>query len=255
MTSDRDPPRLLDRDSGLDPRLRVLLQAGRDELPSAARLEAMAARVDAACGLPQLERPHAEPPPAGASAGLSLPSLAGLTVAMVVATGALWWATAPGRWATEPAPKPLPAASPPAPVPVVPPPSQPSSAEGAEPLPREVEPAAPPGDSPMRERASGAAPADPLAELGLLDEAQRALETDPARALARAEVHRRRFPGGQYAQEREVIAIEALLELERFAAAEQRVRAFLRRFPASSHAVRVSRLGERARSEGRDVER
>ena len=53
------------------------------------------------------------------------------------------------------------------------------------------------------------------AELLLLKHAQESLRTDPAAALAFAGEHRSRFPRGMFAQEREVIAVEALTKLGR----------------------------------------
>ena len=82
----------------------------------------------------------------------------------------------------------------------------------------------------------------------ILDEAQRALQSDPERAIAHAQRHRLRFPDGLYAQEREVIAIDALLQLQRPAAAQRRARAFLKLFPGSSHRTRVTAQLERAGS-------
>ncbi len=87
-----------------------------------------------------------------------------------------------------------------------------------------------------------AAPPDPAAELLLLDRAQRALGSDPRRALAAAREHRRRFPRGQYVQEREVITIEALIALGRSARAEHRAQRFLARHPDSSYARKIRKL-------------
>lgn len=76
-------------------------------------------------------------------------------------------------------------------------------------------------------------------ELALVSRAQRALAADPARALALAERHRRLYPDGGLAQEREVIAIEALRALGRGAEAKARARRFGRRYPGSAHLPRV----------------
>jgi hypothetical protein len=83
---------------------------------------------------------------------------------------------------------------------------------------------------------------DPVAELALLERAQHVLRSDPAAALALAEQHRTQFSRGTLAQEREVLAVEALLRLGRRSAAGQRARAFERRYPESSHLVRVHDL-------------
>ncbi|HMI92184.1 MAG TPA: hypothetical protein VK509_12500 [Polyangiales bacterium] len=94
---------------------------------------------------------------------------------------------------------------------------------------------------PVRASALGASE-DPMAELTLLELAQRVLRRDPEEALALAESHRARFERGALAQEREMIAIEALLRLKRRAQAERRARAFTQRYPQSSHGPRLRDL-------------
>jgi hypothetical protein len=86
----------------------------------------------------------------------------------------------------------------------------------------------------LRGRASMPAQ-DAAGELRLLERAQQALRADPARALAIAEQHRRMFTRGQFAQEREMIAIEALVALGQTRRAAARAEAFARRYPDSSH--------------------
>lgn len=86
---------------------------------------------------------------------------------------------------------------------------------------------------------------DPRAELAILNVAQDALAQAPRRALTLAEDHAQKFPEGVFAQEREVIAIGALLKLQRSDDASSRGRAFLAAFPTSTHAPRVQQmLGE-----------
>jgi hypothetical protein len=124
----------------------------------------------------------------------------------------------------------------------VPPPVLPESpAAAASPSPA----VAAPGVQPPQAAASngeppGAAnlpakPAPPaLSEAELLEQARSALKSDPARALARANEHRKRFPGGVLVQEREVIAIKALRALGRDAEADSRSAAFEKAFPGSA---------------------
>ena len=83
----------------------------------------------------------------------------------------------------------------------------------------------------------GGAPSarDAASELQLLERAQQTLGADPARALAIAEQHRQRYAHGEFAQEREMIAIEALMALGQTERAAARARAFARRYPDSSH--------------------
>jgi hypothetical protein len=80
-----------------------------------------------------------------------------------------------------------------------------------------------------------------LAEAELLQRAQAALRADPAAALALARRHQRRFARGALAQEREVIAIEALKRLGRHDAASSRAAAFERRYRDSLHRSRLER--------------
>jgi len=75
-----------------------------------------------------------------------------------------------------------------------------------------------------------------------LNGAQDALRSNPSEALAKANEHRRRYPDGLLAQEREVIAVEALEKLGRGAEADQRANAFVKRYPGSSHISRLSTL-------------
>jgi len=80
------------------------------------------------------------------------------------------------------------------------------------------------------------------AELALVNEAQRVLASDPKRALALAEEHAKRFPDGALAQEREVVAISALLALGRRDAAVSRGAKFAATWPRSAHLVRISAM-------------
>ena len=75
---------------------------------------------------------------------------------------------------------------------------------------------------------------------------QSALDRDPSQALALAQEHAREYPNGLFAQEREVLAIEALLKLRQRAAAVARAKTFVGRYPGSAHARRVRALLERA---------
>jgi hypothetical protein len=81
-------------------------------------------------------------------------------------------------------------------------------------------------------------PAQP-SEAELLEQARSALKGDPAKALARANQHAARFPGGALVQEREVIAIKALRQLGRGAEAERRAQAFAKAYPGSAFARKL----------------
>lgn len=78
-------------------------------------------------------------------------------------------------------------------------------------------------------------------EAQLLLAARRKLARDPAGALARADEHARRFADGELAQERELVAVRALLALGRRAEAEARAERFAVRFPSSVHIQAIAR--------------
>jgi hypothetical protein len=116
-------------------------------------------------------------------------------------------------------------------------------------------PAAPPAPAPAP--AAAAAPATPRpdetsaaapspVEARLVLEAQEALRSSPARALELCAEHARRFPDGRLAEEREPVAIEALMRLGRAAEARARARRFLDEHPRSVHALRVHRVLDEA---------
>jgi hypothetical protein len=91
------------------------------------------------------------------------------------------------------------------------------------------------------EQAPPVAP-DPPAEMALLWRARDALERNPGTTLDLAEQHERAFHDAVFAQEREVLAIEALLKLRRTAPALDRAQRFLQTYPDSAHAERLRSL-------------
>jgi hypothetical protein len=82
-------------------------------------------------------------------------------------------------------------------------------------------------------------------EVDYLRRAQVLLATSPAEALGLIEDHPRLYPRGVLAQEREVIAIDALVRLGRRSEAAARAAAFRAAFPRSAHASRVTALTEK----------
>jgi hypothetical protein len=103
---------------------------------------------------------------------------------------------------------------------------------------------APPGPAaPARARAPRAAAASNARarpqEAALLERAQSALATRPARALALTREHRRLFADGALVEEREAIAVEALRRLGREQEASQRAAVFAAQYPNSVHRSRV----------------
>ncbi len=85
-------------------------------------------------------------------------------------------------------------------------------------------------------------PATEVTEISLLTRAQQALGSDPSKSLEIVADHERQFANGLLVQEREVIAIDALIRLRRYNEAEARATNFHARFPASAHGRRVDVL-------------
>jgi hypothetical protein len=104
-------------------------------------------------------------------------------------------------------------------------------------------------------------PTDLLArEVPLIDAARSDVATSPSRALASLETHRREFPHGQLAAEREFLAVQTLLQMNRIAEAKKRAEELASRHPTSSYAARAGRLiedfeAQRAAVPTRDVSR
>ena len=109
--------------------------------------------------------------------------------------------------------------------------------------------------------AEAVAPTDSLArEIPLIDAGRSDLATAPSRALAALETHRREFPRGQLAAEREFLAVQALLQMNRIADANKRAADLAARYPSSSYAARAARLiedleAQRAAAPARDGSR
>ncbi|GAC1352587.1 MAG: hypothetical protein NVS3B20_12710 [Polyangiales bacterium] len=80
------------------------------------------------------------------------------------------------------------------------------------------------------------------AEMTLLNSAQASLARDPVESLRLCDEHARAFPAGSLTQEREVIAIDALVRQGRRADAESRAERFKKRFPQSGHLRRIETL-------------
>ena len=241
--SEREPRRLLELGHDeLHPKLRALLVAGRDELPSAEQLARMAHRAGAQLSAPQA---HA----GAATSGVWPVVKLGALLALLASAG--WFAAQPAR---EPSHAPR-TNSAPAKVARS---SAPAALTSVEPVQAKT-PAAPvPQPAPSTQRAlrmtlsrrSPSQTRDPIAELALLDAAQHALRDEPEQALARAEEHAARYPHGEFEQEREVLAIEALLRMGHDDAAAQRARRFIARYPESSYRVRVEQQLQRAAGVG-----
>jgi len=252
--SDHDK-RWLDAAVPADAALDALLAAGREERPGAAQLQALAERLAPTFNPSGPGGGNGE----GGDAGNSAPVTPAAPVAPVtpIVPAALAIAAAAillyGVWAfhsrgaddagTSGVPAPVQAA----PTAPVPPGTNESHADNSRrgssssdvkdgSVEREHAPAMKP--QPTRQKPAN----DPMAELALLEQAHRALATAPAEALASIEAHARRFPASQFAQERELIAIRALLALKQVERARLRGERFLALYPRSSHGRKVRSL-------------
>lgn len=231
--TEHDPRRLFE-DPSAGEALRAGLDAAREDLPSEAELASLAARLG-----PLLVPPGgggaADPSPAigASSSGLAAKTIAVLVAAAAV-SGVVWWgASGPER---EPHPEPR---AEPVTAPVERPMEEAILPEGLD-VPEElVTDEAPPRSRP---RSPPRFETDPEAELALIREAQDALRASPARALSLTDEHRRRFGDGTLAQEREVVAIDALVRLGRRVEARARAAELHRRWPRSAHGRRVDVL-------------
>lgn len=255
MSSSHDPPRF-SGSSELD-QVRRAIAASRRDVPDDARMETLSARIAAQIGQLPPGPGHsggsggsggaggggAASGGAGAGAATAMKVVGAAVIATGVAAGSLYAArqhvegprAAPSTTASAgsdagaaiAAPRDDAAAAPSIPsAPVV-------SVESL--------PVAASGKSGTR-AAPSATTGDVQAETDLLDRAQGALAADPSRALGLCDEHRQRFPRGTFAQEREVIAIDALLRLGRRSDAEARAAQFARSYPTSPDRRRIDSL-------------
>jgi hypothetical protein len=233
-----DPRRLIDDPSMPEALRRTLADASRHAPP-----------IDPS-GLAKLEGAMR-----AGSGGLGGAGAAGIAVLLIGAGAWLaWQATeAPATSAvpapvTAPAPDPVagPVAAPePVPDPIPEPVAVPVPPPEPTPVPEPVlEPATAPEPDPGRAGPDPDPDSDLAREMAMLAEARRALESDPARALALAERGRREFPRSLFAEERAAIRILALAAQDRDAQARRLGEAFLAEHPSSPFAARVRRAIE-----------
>lgn len=252
MTSRDDPPRLRRGATSLPRELALALESSPEEEATPEDLEQVASAVRRELEISDrkslmLHRFPKRRAPLGRTmafvATFALGAGAGVLVSggVFVATRQAFWApkdsvkvvpSARARVATRSA-RPVPkneavAAAEPEALPI-------ASAEPDELRPRAAAPA------PAASTEEGVAPS-PAEELTLLNRAQSLLAQNPAMALMLASDHQRRFRPGTLVQEREVIAIDALLRLGQRPAAEARAARFRQQFPASVHLRRVDVL-------------
>jgi hypothetical protein len=273
----RGTKRLLDPDSRTSEPMRSLLRAARSDLPDEQRIEGIGGRLVAWQAAPH-GGPQGSSPPAtsggGAiggtgvvAAGIKLATATKLAaVALVtvgIATGgyidsrqvsekaraASSGATTAAVGASARAPSRMPASMPPGCAPGLGVPCAPGAAAPA-PAPSATIIAAPltivavpaVGATPVTTATPPPAARADESEVAILEAAEDALSSNPMSALARADHHANRFPDGALAQEREVIAIDALMRLGRGDEARYRAQNFYREFPSSAHRQRIEAL-------------
>lgn len=235
-----DPTRLREDRSGSSKALRVLLAAAAADLPGDAELARLATKLG----------PLLVPPVAGAAAGtavgagLGTATKLGLGAAALVGGGLVAYLAAT-HGATPVNTPPPPAITAPRETPPEPPREAPARAAEAPSVDTaaspvqgvdasSTEPPSSSADAAGKHPSAGSArPA--ASEADLLERARSVLGSSPAKALALTEQHRAQFPSGVLAQEREVIAIEALKRLGRADAAARRIEEFGRRYPGSAY--------------------
>jgi hypothetical protein len=226
MSYEKDPPPLADPSSEAPESLRSLLRSAKSDLPSAADL----ARLEAKLG-PLMSGGGVQPTTSGLS-GLGKAGIAALGGLLVAGGVYLSTRPAPPTPGTPPAPPAL--REPPAPATEIvpaPAPVPPDTASSTA-----TEPSGSAHGAPGTARtATGAARPSLVPEDQLLERARRALASDPNRALSLTREHARTYPSGVLAQEREVIAIEALRRLGRGSEADARRGTFEQRYPQSAH--------------------
>ena len=247
-----DPKPLLLDDAIVSDELRSVLDARSAHEPSASDLSRLRDRLAAALPpgtLPPSAAPG-QPPPAPPAAAPPAPLLSSgaakiaIGVALAGAIGGAIWLARDGGTSADPSP-PAPAATSAAPA-VSSPPLLPLPVTSIEAPPLVTATASmsarrPSASAPLRSSAD--TDALPPPEAALLSRAHdELLRGAPDKALATTAEHERAHPRGALAQEREVIAIEALVALGRRDEARRRAASFHRVYPGSSHGDRIDRL-------------
>jgi hypothetical protein len=272
MTKREAPVRLVSERSNASRPLRTLLASSELDAPTAEerlRIDAALAPLltgGAAPPAPPPSQPPSAVAPGGANATAVVVAGATLLLGIVAAVVAVVWVMDHAPIAPAPV---APAPVAPAPIaPVLAPPAEPNLAE-----PNLAPPAPAPPELPAPTPSAEPAPADAIEErrprpastsipapnlelaepasrpaasgdgFELVDRAQRALSrSDFPGALAAAEEHARLHPQGAFTEEREAIAIEALVGSAHLSAARDRFARFVAAFPSSGYRARLSVL-------------
>ncbi|MCB9606601.1 MAG: hypothetical protein H6716_08425 [Polyangiaceae bacterium] len=212
-----------------------LVGSARVDAPSAEAIARMAARLPVG------------PPPAptdgsagagasGSSVGLSAAAKLVIAVGISLGLGAGGYALLGGERAPSATPR-----LEEVPEQVAPPVEEPKVVAPSTPAPTaevEVEQKAPVEVEAPQKASKPAGPS----EASILERARRNLSKDPSAALAATQEHKRLYPSGVLAQEREVIAIEALKRLKREGEAKSRAETFEAEHPESAHQRKVESI-------------
>ncbi len=242
----RDPIRLVDLSDAPSPKaelLRDIIRAQQTVRPPEGKMEELAARLGPILqGSPQ---PAASTPWLGlAAATVAAVALVGVTLSVNPPPEAnVPAANAERLPAPLPEPEPEPVAAPDPPSPSSPVNALPENGQPQNALPVNALPSA---DVRKPSASAPAAAAPRCDDVMLVDAADTELRAGkPESALTAVREHERRCPTGALVQERERIAIEALVQLGRIDQARGRARAFEERFPSSPHVGRIRLALER----------
>jgi hypothetical protein len=238
MKQHRPAQRLLEQPGEGDPLVRAM-RAALEEDPSSALLARLGAQVDAA--IAEGRAPRFDDAPHGEGFGSQTAWLSGAGIAALLAAFAslalLHGGSQPAGQdaAARTGTRPSSATAAPSP--------SPQRQAAIESEPRGLAPSPP---ERLRERkprgVEHAATLEPEDELELLRRAQQALPRDGRAALAFVQRHEQAYPHGLLEQERELLAIAALLALHDGDRAQRRAQAFRHTFPHSVHLRRLDRM-------------
>jgi hypothetical protein len=236
-----------------------LLRGSELDGPSEKDLARFAARMAPLVGLPLADLsptslPHGTAPAdiapssfGGAAARTSTAKVAGsfalkawMAVGVVGLGLGVWWA-GQGRQAAPAVEAPRAA------VPALVTPSDPHPSTPSAPVMETSEVVAKPAtlEAPARQRQPAATRPD---ELSLIAQAQ-SLRSDPRALLKVLKLHASLYPRGMLAQEREVLAVEALIASGQLEAGKRRAAQLEADYPQSAHLPRIHALLEKARAE------
>ena len=246
MKQYRSEQRLLEQPADPNDPLARAMRAALADDPGPELLARLAVQVDAA--VVDGRAPRLADAPSGAGSTAAWLAALGIAAAVAVLV-ALTFVDGKPQPASRAVPSPI-SSPPPTATPATSPAPQPQARAESEVI-------AEPAVARPRPRQQKASPIEPPGavrsadELELLRRAQHALAGDAQGALRFVQEHERAYPDGVLEQERELLAIAALLSLHEQASALHRAQEFRRTFPHSIHLRRLERmLAQRARGAG-----